>query len=547
MRYLFGDSSDSPLDINYLSFLRDAIEFGVAVLQADAGLTSSREQRATRQLAAAESIEAIEELGRLASVPTNAAAGDDPVLERTAAAIAQAIGEVVKRDAGRIRAGLTTELEQLDAEAQRLRERCRSALGTLLATNDLPGAVETLSVRWNGAMHEARLQQKVGFGVEAMVSLDIPPGSLFAQDLKVERFADSAEIHAPETAGWLKKEVKMVPHKLGRHHVTHVIVAKSGVTMRLRATPDAGAIGFDITVPRAGDPKVERVGGKEADSSFATDERDLAGLRALAAKLEAAVEALRGSRGALVEANLDGKPLATLERPAEIVVRLVDAIAPVVQQIASHSLSPHELVLKRLLGGDRREEIFLSRAELVQKLEPLSPDLRRVFAPLGLVEDAAPATPPYSVSRRTSATRPPPVEPAPVRADTEKLDPTPSVVVAPEPTMPTAAAPPPPPPPPLPAVTIEAPLSPEIHIEVTPPPITLEAELPPRAVGALGTLPTLPGSRPGRRTNPPPPPRPPAPATGPTNASIDAALRDLEDSEPTEVLSGHPRPPGEPR
>jgi len=29
MRYLFGDSTDSALEINYLALLRDAIDFGV--------------------------------------------------------------------------------------------------------------------------------------------------------------------------------------------------------------------------------------------------------------------------------------------------------------------------------------------------------------------------------------------------------------------------------------------------------------------------------------------------------------------------------------
>jgi hypothetical protein len=86
-------------------------------------------------------------------------------------------------------------------------------------------------------------------------------------------------------------------------------------------------------------------------------------------------------------------------------------MAPVVREIARHSLSPQELVLKRMLAGDRREEIFASKAELAQKLDPLPASLRQVFAPLGLDEGAAaPAPAPERAARKT---QPPPAPPPP--------------------------------------------------------------------------------------------------------------------------------------
>ncbi|MBE7452065.1 MAG: hypothetical protein HS111_25230 [Kofleriaceae bacterium] len=390
MRYLFGDSTESRLEINYLAFLRDAIDFGVAVLSADAGLSQARDRRAQRERAAEDAAREVEAFGRAAlQVAEPLSHGEAPV-NRAAAAVARAITDAVQRELGRVRSGQGGELEQIVAELQRLRERCVSALGALLTTHDLPGAEETVTVQWAGAGagYEARLIQHAELGLEATLALEIPAGSLFAGELRVDRLAEGVEIHAPETAGWLKKEVKRVPHKLGRHHVTLASVAGGGVVMRLRASLEAGAAGFDVTVARDGDVAVERAGKGEADGSFPTDERDLTGLRGLAAKLEAAVDGLRATRTGLVSAILDGKPLASHEQPAVLVERLVAVMAPVVHEIAAHSLSPRELVLKRLLGGDRREEIFLSRAELVGKLEALPAAQREVFAPLGLLDDA---------------------------------------------------------------------------------------------------------------------------------------------------------------
>src|SRR5688500_8170848 len=101
MRYLFGDSSESPLDSNYLAFLRDAIEFGVLVLLADAGLTSVRERRAFRQRAAEQAVLQVEEFGRTALQLTEPLMGGEAPVNRCAAAIAQATTEAVKREAAR--------------------------------------------------------------------------------------------------------------------------------------------------------------------------------------------------------------------------------------------------------------------------------------------------------------------------------------------------------------------------------------------------------------------------------------------------------------
>ncbi|MBZ0237461.1 MAG: hypothetical protein K8M05_34400, partial [Deltaproteobacteria bacterium] len=253
MRYLYGDSSESALEINYLAFLRDAIDFGVAVLQAEHGLVQARERKAQRDRTAEEAARAIEQLGRVALDAVEPHAHGDAPVNRCAASVAASIGEIVKRELLKVRGGQGTDLDQIVGELQRLREKSVSALGALLAAHDLPDADATLTVQWSGAAYEARMVQRVGWGLEATMALDVPSSSIFAHDLRVEKVVEGLEVHAPETAGWIKKELKMVPQKLGRHHVMHVTVATSGVVVRLRASPEAGAAGFDVSVPRRGD------------------------------------------------------------------------------------------------------------------------------------------------------------------------------------------------------------------------------------------------------------------------------------------------------
>jgi len=59
VKYLYGDSTESELESNFLELLRDAIDFSVFVLQADERIKAGKAQIATL------SEEATSELGRL--------------------------------------------------------------------------------------------------------------------------------------------------------------------------------------------------------------------------------------------------------------------------------------------------------------------------------------------------------------------------------------------------------------------------------------------------------------------------------------------------
>jgi hypothetical protein len=95
---------------------------------------------------------------------------------------------------------------------------------------------------------------------------------------------------------------------------------------------------------------------------------------------------LLGRREAMTDATFDGKSLADLPDPRPVCARLVSVIAPTVQEIAKRSGAPGELVLRRDLGEGRREEIYITKAELHEKVLALPPELRSVFDPFELSE-----------------------------------------------------------------------------------------------------------------------------------------------------------------
>jgi hypothetical protein len=119
----------------------------------------------------------------------------------------------------------------------------------------------------------------------------------------------------------------------------------------------------------------------------------------LQAKLRALVGDLLEHETAVVAATLDDCPLLQLPAPRALVDRLIATMAPLVQEIARRSPVPGELVLKRQVAENQREERFVSKAKLREKIESLPPELQRALEPLGLGGPLQPTAEPFALLR----------------------------------------------------------------------------------------------------------------------------------------------------
>src|SRR5262249_4215167 len=126
----------------------------------------------------------------------------------------------------------------------------------------------------------------------------------------------------------------------------------------------------------------------------------------LADKLAVALHELEDHRIGLIDLVIDGTPFADYAHPRVLAERLIAAISPTVQKIARHSNNPGELVLRRQLSDNRREEVSITVSDLVTRIDTLPGSVRLVFAPLQLGNDRKPprsaTTPPRGKARHAS-------------------------------------------------------------------------------------------------------------------------------------------------
>ncbi len=415
VNYLFGDSTASPFASNVLELLRDAIDFSVFMLQADdqVALDQARVAEATRQ-----GDGDLAHLGGFFGQIIGCIDGadksrPDSPTARCATQLRAALLQSHGAWEGGVRAELEAAIGHIRAEEAALRADCGRALAALLLVHDFPGAAVSKRVSLGTGGYQATLHAQSTFGLGWTIALLVPES--WSGPARVERLVPALEIRAPQTSGWLMKEVTVRPQKLGRHVVTQLACDGETTTFSLRAEPDLET-GFDVTSSAAGVSAV-RVGPADdaSASTFELQPDDAKALRDLAEKLDAWVSAL--PRQALLSASFDGVDFLTLPVFGPLVVRLVAMLAPIVKEIGHRSPTPNELVIRRLLADDRREELFVGKATLRAKFAELAEGKRSLFAPLGLEESKLPAAPaaprerepPSARAEVAASVRPPPL------------------------------------------------------------------------------------------------------------------------------------------
>jgi hypothetical protein len=457
LEYLYGDATPSSLDRNYIQYLRDLLELTTGLLGGYAVTAKLVRDAGDREMGAGIVHKQLTEVDQRIQGTLDGCLG--PQMTAIAAGAVDRMKALCKKEHQRaetdLKTTLASDLAKINKAIAAERAKNHGLLEKMLLKHDLPESTQWVSVLSAGeGSYRATLTGQAGCGVSWLVDLAIPIGHLLSETLRVERLAPQLAVKLPQESGWVRKSVKLRTHKLSAMVVTEIARTPEHTVVKLRSSSQEDT-GYDLLRPVRGQAlAVVRVEKGVADEPYEPDAEDSASLHQLYQELLGAAVALKDSRAALVDGRFEGTPLRELTDPSELVRRLIGQAAPVVREIAKHSLSPTELVLKRVLADDRREEIFASKADLREMVDALPHKLRQAFAPLGLDDESDPrpshvgAEPPPEEPTRVVTPLPKPSTPPPRRFKTRPGIPNPNESSPGPPGPPPRMAPPPVVPPP---------------------------------------------------------------------------------------------------
>jgi hypothetical protein len=284
-------------------------------------------------------------------------------------------------------------LREVETGMARERGGVGRALEAFFARRDLPGIVWRL--RWSApaadAAAVAQAEGRTPFKLALVMDLDIPSDAMFAHPVRVGDLDRGISLRLPEAGGWLSKRTRLVKYALDTWYVTHVEVAPERAAMTLRRSSKHPSNGLEIVMKAEGQswPTARRlpISGPADGDTMTLDGLEAVAVERLWTRVEAHVRLLEKRRTRLVRASLENKALKDVDRPIVLAEKIIAAVAPIVRDMRRKSSSPSEIVLKRDLENGRREELWVSREEIVSKYARLSPRRRALFAGFDLEVD----------------------------------------------------------------------------------------------------------------------------------------------------------------
>jgi hypothetical protein len=417
VKYLYGDATESPLDRNYLEFLKAVLEFSVAVLAGVETVKELSRKGNQRQKYAAKELKQLDFVAKRLANALDDCSGIDtvPTTDKVVDAVRELALTEVKKAEQHVRGSLENELRKIEAAVRQHRADNVKRLEKLLLHHDLPESRQWVDVTMaDDGSYGVSLIGSATSDVSWVMGLRVPDDHLLAEPLRIDRLFPDMSLKVPEMSGWISKSVKLKAHKLGKDYVTDLLHHKDKAVMRLRSSIQDRETGYDIAFLASGKAlSVSRVQKGMGTEPYEPEPDDAATLAELFASVAASTTDLVHHRVHLASARLDDKALEDHTAPTVLIERLIAQMAPVVKEISNHSLSPAELVLKRVLADDRREEIFASKADLREMLAPLSDSAQQLFHPLDLGIKRKPAGEMVSERPSEPSALPPSIAPGP--------------------------------------------------------------------------------------------------------------------------------------
>lgn len=386
--YRYGDGTPFPLDENFIETLTTAVETCTAAFEP---LTEMDQRRIKAKEGRRDADKELAKLGELDKTLTTALAPYLTTADKKASsalAVAQKLSQTAKQALQQAKQHVESRVAQLESQAlpATATNAVVQALGPFFAAHQLPKTTWIMSWDVRGATPTANAVATAG---KLAASFQLGVGQ-WGAPIRVDQLAEGVVVHMMRK-GFLGK-AKPAPIDLGKYVVVAFerTATEQVVALRENASKASAGLRFAVGDEGATWVSISTTGDAEGEAN-PLDVEDVAGIRRLAEAANKALLPLMEQR-TLVELTLGGTPVAELSEPKQVPLELLAQLTPLARSIREKSRMSGELVLKRDIGDNRREELYVPRSTLAQQFMGLPEEYRRPFEEMGISsEDTQPA------------------------------------------------------------------------------------------------------------------------------------------------------------
>jgi hypothetical protein len=387
MRYLYGDSTPFPLSYDFLGTLEAFMTAATRAVKlhddAVAIEVKAAEAKQTR-LAGIQALESFH-LVVMKAIGDTATKVSHPSALEYAGQVGELAQRFVEEQWRQVNQANERDAGTVAREVAQRRVDAHAATEEFFLKAALTVEGSTTRATLHGHRYETTATFKSAGGMTA--GYQLRASAPWDAPRKVSDFAKGTTLKVAVKKSFFKGVVTAEPMPVDDFVVSHVEVTDSRVALTLRKkVTEPDSLVFQLV--RAGETlvaSVEHPGNMDASTlPPELDDGDAAQLDRLAIAVSESLRTLHPNKERLTELKLDDRDAMGGLLIVELVERFVALFAPIVVEIAERSSNEHELSLKAQNDGGRREEVYLRKADLVEKLQPLWQKGRTLFAPLGL-------------------------------------------------------------------------------------------------------------------------------------------------------------------
>jgi hypothetical protein len=392
MRYLYGDSHPFPFEYNALSLLEVFLQSATRATELVAevrGLESSYMASSATRAKAIEGLEVFHTM-LMGAINEAAAPSTEPLVPSYVERLSRYAADAVSEERRAAEASDERDRAMMRAEVERRRREVRTVIEGFLLSEHLPAPVSSATVTWHESRHVVTALLSNADGTAVEIELDAQALPVWQAPRRVGEFIARLSLPVGVRKAWLSRTMTAEVVQLTDSYLGGFTLTERTADIRLRRKPelrDNLVIHLRYEESKQLTAEVERVGEDEGVDAppVELEADDLMQLGDLWKQLRAAMRETLRRKDRLLSARFNGQDVLHDDELLAFVNRMITLLGPVVSEIARRSPNPNELSLKRETDDGRREEVYLRKTELVQRLRSLPADLQERFAPLGLL------------------------------------------------------------------------------------------------------------------------------------------------------------------
>jgi hypothetical protein len=393
MLYLYGDLTEARCQEDTLKLLQRVVDMAVEVLklqyEAETAIKTAHREKEIMVLAVGD-IDTFHDTIQKAIESGIAGRPKEETVSVMGKSVAEVLAQRTREGKAQIASRVEEHIQQAKVKSNQMANQAFGVMKGFFMASGLAPASSAFFCNLDGEEYLARSEIIDAAGICCSYSLDSAGSEFFSA---AKRFGDLApgkqEIPIDTKKGWLKKDPVPVILRIDDARLTQVTDTANDLEFRLAPRPGSGVSEIVIRSAKAlpGSMEVYKVDENKQTALIPTDlftgeHADM--FSQFIEGLSGRVKGLLGLRKGLLNITVDGKDVLQERLFVDVARRLIAYLAPIVREIEAHSANPEELSLKIEHEEGRREEFFLRKKNLVQRIAQLPGLMQALFEPLGL-------------------------------------------------------------------------------------------------------------------------------------------------------------------